>query len=77
VSRYPAALQLGAGTLGAGFAFAFACPALGVASLGVLVDSERYARAGNAPGLRWAALGVAALALAIGWARLARPRTTR
>jgi len=63
VSRYPAALQLSAGTLGAGFAVAFACPALGVASLGALADSERYARTIDAPGLRWTALGVAALAI--------------
>lgn len=31
IPRYPAALQLGAGALGAGFAFVFACPALGIA----------------------------------------------
>jgi len=63
VSRYPAALQLGAGTVGAGLAFAFACPALGVASLGALADSARYARTSDAPGLRWAALAVATLAI--------------
>jgi len=64
VSRYPAALQLGAGALGAGFAFVFACPALGVASLGALADSERYARTSEAFGLRWASLGLAAFAIA-------------
>jgi hypothetical protein len=63
VSRYPAALQLGAGTLGAGFALVFACPALGVASLGALADSERYARTSDAPSLRWGALAVAVLAV--------------
>lgn len=64
VSRYPAALQLGAGALGAGFAFVFACPALGVASLGALADSERYARSSAAFGLRWASFSVAAIAIA-------------
>lgn len=63
MSRYPAALQLGAGTVGAGLALVFACPALGVASLGALADSERYARTGDAPGLRWAAFAVAVLAV--------------
>jgi hypothetical protein len=63
VLRYPAALQLGAGTLGAGLALAFACPALGVASLGALADSERYAKTSDAPGLRWAAFAVAVLAV--------------
>jgi hypothetical protein len=63
MSRYPAALQLGAGTVGAGLALVFACPALGVASLGALADSERYARTSGARGLRWAAFAVAALAI--------------
>jgi hypothetical protein len=64
VSRYPAALQLGTGALGAGMAFVLACPAMGVASLGALVDGERYARTSDALGMRWASLGVAAFALA-------------
>ena len=64
VSRYPAALQLGTGALGAGIAFALACPALGVASLGALADGERYARTGDARALRWTSVGVAVLAVA-------------
>jgi len=64
VSRYPAALQLGTGALGAGIAFVLACPALGVASLGALVDSERYARTSDALGLRWVSVGAALLATA-------------
>jgi len=64
ISRYPAALQLGAGALGAGLAFVFACPAIGVASLGALADGERYARSSDALGLRWASLAFAALAIA-------------
>jgi len=71
--RAPAALQLGAGALGAGVAFAFACPALGVASLGALVDGERYARTGAAPGLRWMSIAIAALALAAIAAALIAP----
>ncbi|KPK08731.1 MAG: hypothetical protein AMJ64_02690 [Betaproteobacteria bacterium SG8_39] len=62
VSRYPAALQLTAGALGAGFALAFACPALGVASLGALADGERFAKGGEARTLRWASLAIATLA---------------
>lgn len=64
ISRYPAALQLSAGALGTGLAFVFACPAIGVASLGALADSERYARSSEALGLRWASLAVAALTIA-------------
>jgi hypothetical protein len=62
VSRYPARLQLAAGALGTSVAFAFACPVLGVASLGALADSERYARISEARGLRWASCLVALLA---------------
>jgi len=62
VSRHPARLQLAAGALGTGVAFAFACPVLGVASLGALADSERYARISDARGLRWASRAVALLA---------------
>jgi len=64
VSRYPAALQLGTGALGAGMAFVLACPAMGVASLGALVDGERYASTSDAIGMRWASLAVAAFAVA-------------
>jgi hypothetical protein len=64
VSRYPAALQLGTGALGAGMAFVLGCPAMGVASLGALVDGERYARTSDALGMRWASLGIAAFAVA-------------
>ncbi|MDX1375905.1 MAG: hypothetical protein R3357_10105, partial [Burkholderiales bacterium] len=64
VSRYPAALQLGAGALGTGVAFAFACPVLGVASLGALADSEHYARTSDAGALRWASRAVAVVAIA-------------
>lgn len=64
VSPHPARLQLAAGALGTGVAFAFACPVLGVASLGALADSERYARLSDARGLRWASLMVALLATA-------------
>jgi uncharacterized membrane protein len=63
MSRYPAALQLGAGALGTGFALVLACPALGVASLGALVDGERYARNSDANGLRRTSMAIAALAL--------------
>ena len=64
VSRHPARLQLAAGALGTGVAFAFACPVLGVASLGALADSERYARICDASGLRWASRTIALLAFA-------------
>jgi hypothetical protein len=63
LSRHPARLQLAAGALGTGVAFVFACPALGVASLGALADSERYARFSDARGLRWASRMVALLAI--------------
>lgn len=64
VSRYPAALQLGAGAFGAGVAFVLACPAMGVASLGALADGERYARTSGAFGLRWASFAVGAFTVA-------------
>ena len=60
----PAGLQLASGVLGATLALAFACPAVGAASLGALGDGWRYT--GDSPAATWrgAFVSVALLAAA-------------